>query len=400
MPMAGLDGAFVSLQRGRNATLVEAGGGGNRGCEVVIVSKQKLRVKNTELDNLISNLRGEVGEVVTSWVLLRHIMAQQRELSSDDIAKDMANESLAFVSMLRSKLADEIVARLSELAEPKIGRLTFYFVAEKLGKLEAEVRAFRSFITREKFQQKRNHDISHKELPEKWAKHGPIRIPYRTLRRAAGHALRLMKKIDRIVLGPSAPYVWVEMRKKRYQLMAPACAAYMLVPHMNLAPEIRQRVILEEMAEGRDVWSDMPATINGEKVTLSACREWGAFMLGGRMTVLPHYPLQGLDIQIPFPDADAATLAQQEPVTEEKEIKAKFRVTKRDGNERILFAPVQRVHRLDTGALTELVDIHFNLNDNLRRDFGDMKIGDEKEFSLTVQVLTGYRPTQQSTSKA
>jgi hypothetical protein len=251
------------------------------------MSKQKLRVQNTQLDNLISNLRGEVGEVVTSWVLLRHMMARARELSSNDVAKDMANENLTFVQMLRNKLSDEIVARLSELAERKIGRLTFHFAAEKLGRLGAEERAFRGFITREKFQQKRNQDISHKELPEQWAKHGPIHIPYRTLLKAVGHALRLMKKIDRIVLGPSAKYVWREMRKKRYQLMAPASAAYMLVPYMNLSPEIRQKVILEEMAEGRNVWSDMPATINGEKVTVSACKDWGAFMLGGRMVVLP-----------------------------------------------------------------------------------------------------------------
>lgn len=363
------------------------------------MSKQKLRVKNTQLDNLISNLRGEVGEAVTSWVLLRHMMATERELSSDDIAKDMANENLTFVRMLRYKLSDEIVARLSELAEIKIGRLTFHFAAEKLGELDPEVCAFRTFITREKLQQKRNQDISHKELPEQWAKHGPIHISYRTLRRAVGHALRLMKKIDRIVLGPSAKYVWLEMRKKRYQLMAPACAAYMLVPHMNLSTEIRRRVILEEMAEGRLVWSDMSATINGEEVRVSACKEWGAFMLGGGMVVLPHYPLQKLEIQTPPPDASAAAaLAEREPITEAKTITAKYRVTKKDGEERISFAPVQRVHRLDTGELTELVDIHFNLNDQLRRDFGDLKIGDEKEFTLGMQVLTGFRPKQQQTS--
>jgi hypothetical protein len=36
------------------------------------VNRQKLRVMNTQLDNLISNLRGEVGEIITSWVLMRH----------------------------------------------------------------------------------------------------------------------------------------------------------------------------------------------------------------------------------------------------------------------------------------------------------------------------------------
>ena len=361
------------------------------------MSHPKLRIKNTQLDNLIANLRGEVGEVVTSWVLLRHIMARERELSSGDFSKDLANQSLAYVTMLRTKLADEVVARLSELAEQKIGRLTFCFAAEKLGKLDAEVKAFRSFIAREKFQEKRNLDISHKELPEKWAKHGPIFIPYRTLRRGVGHALRLMKKIDRIVLGPAAKYLWPEMRKKRYELMAPASAAYMLVPHMNLSPEIRQRVILEEMAEGRAVWSDMTATVNGQQVTVSACRDWGAFLLGGQMFVLPHYPLQSVRVQIPaaVADAMAAALAQSEPVTEQKQITARYRVTKKEGDCRMSFAPVQRVQRLDTGALTELLDIHFNLDDKLKQDFGDMEVGDEKEFSLTVQVLTGFRSRYQ-----
>jgi hypothetical protein len=169
----------------------------------------------------------------------------------------------------------------------------------------------------------------------------------------------------------------------------------MLVPHMNLSPEIRQLVILEEMAEGRLVWSDMPATINGEQVTVSACKEWGAFMLGGRMVVLPHYPLQKVDIQVPTNDASAAALAACEPITETKTITAQYRVTKKDGKERMSFSPVQRVHRLDTGELTELVDIHLNLDDKLRRDFGEMSVGDEKEFALTVTVLTGYRIPEQ-----
>jgi hypothetical protein len=362
---------------------------------LVQMSKQKLRVKNTQLDNLISNLRGEVGEVITSWVLLRHMIARQRELASDDIEKDLANENLAFVSMLRAKLADEIVARLSELSEPKIGRLTFHFAATKLGKLSAEVRTFATFITRAKFQQKRNLDISHKELPEKWAQHGPIVIPYRTLCRGVGHALRLMKKIDHVVLGPAAKYLWPEMRKKRYQLMNPASAVYMLVPHMNLSPEIRQKVILEEMAEGRPAWADMAATINGQQMMVSACREWGAFLLGGRMIVLPHYPLQSLDIQIPVADVGVpGQLAQVEPITEEKKITAKYRVTKKEDDNRMSFTPVQRVHRLDTGDLTELVDIHFILSDKLRKEFGHLKVGDEKEFSLTVRVLAGFREPQ------
>ena len=357
------------------------------------MSNPKLRVHNTQLDNLISNLRGEVGEILTSWVLLRHLMAKERDLSSEDVAQDMRNESLAFVSMLRTKLADEIVARLSELAEEKVGRLSFYFAAQKLKKLDAEVKTFSRFITREKFQQKRNHDISHKELPEKWTDHRLIVIPYRTLLKGISHALRLMKTIDGIVLGPAAKYLWRETRKKRYALMAPASAMYMMLPYMKLSQEVRQRVVIEEMAAGRQVWSEMATTINGQEAKVSVCRDWGAILLGGQMIVLDQYPLQELtDIKIPPMDpAAAAQFAQAEPVTEQRQVTAKYRVTKWDGDKRISFSPVQRVHKLDTGAVTELVDIDLNMDDKLRQDFGNMKVGDEKEFSLVVTVLTGYR---------
>jgi len=363
----------------------------------------KLRVHNTLLDNLISNLRGEVGEVITSWVLLRDMMARQAALSTDDIAKDMRNESLTVVTMLRSKLDDEIVARLSELAECKVGRLTFYFAAQKLKKLDAEVEVFRRFITREKFQEKRNADISHKELPEQWRTQGPIHIPYRTLRRAVGHALRLMKTIDGMALGPAAKYLWREMRKKRYELMAPASAMYMLLPHMNLSEEIRQRVILEEMAAGLPVWSEMSTTINGQEAKVQVSREWGALLLPGRIIMLNAYPLQKLDnINIPPLDpVAAAAFAQAEPVIKERTITAKYRVTDRDGDSRISFAPVQRVHPLDGGAVTELADFTFNMDDKVRQDFGEMKVGDEKEFSLVVNVLAGFRlPSEPTANRA
>jgi hypothetical protein len=324
------------------------------------------------------------------------MITEQRKLTSDDFAKDIANENLTFVSMLRTKMADEIVARLSELAEPKVGRLTFHFAATKLGKLDSEVRAFRTFITREKFKQKRNLDISHKALPERWAQHGPISIPYRTLLRGVSHALRLMKKIDCVVLGPAAKYLWPEMRKKRYQIMEPASVVYMLVPYLRLSPEIRQKIILEEMAEGRPTWADMKATINGQQMTVSACRQWGAFIFDGRITILPDYPLQSLNIQTSPANTDCTTgdLALAEPITEERTITAEYRVTKKEDESRMSLAPVQRVHLLDTGKTTELPDIHITLNDKLRQDFGDLDVGDKKELSLTVRVLMGFRNQQ------
>jgi hypothetical protein len=112
--------------------------------------------------------------------------------------------------------------------------------------------------------------------------------------------------------------------------MNPASVVYMLLPYLNLSPEIRQRVIMEEMAEGRQVWSDMTTIVNGQEADVSACRQWGGFLLGGRMIVLDHYPLQALNIQIPPADAAGAAgdLVEAEPITEEKKITAKYRVTK------------------------------------------------------------------------
>ena len=138
----------------------------------------------------------------------------------------------------------------------------------------------------------------------------------------------------------------------------------------------------------------MTSTINGAEITVSACREWGAFLLGDRLIVLDHYPLQALsNIEVPGGDAPESTEApeEMEPILEQKTVTAKYRVTKTEEN-RISFAPVQRVQRLEGGGLTELVDIHLNLNDEkLKADFGGMKIGDEKEFTLGITVMTGYK---------
>ena len=268
------------------------------------MGRQQLRVKNTELDNLTSNLRGEVGELITTWVVMRHLLAKAHGLQSDDFAKDLADQNLAFLNFLTDKLSDELVARLSELAEPKVGRLTFHFAATKLGKLDNEVNAFRSFISRHKFREKRNYNISHKELPEQWSDHKHIHIPYRIVLRGVARALRLMKKIDREVVGPATKYLWREMRTRRYSLMNPAKAAYMLLPYLNLSKDVRAQVIMEEIAEGREVWSEMSTTIDGHEARIPVCKEWGAILVGDRLIVLDHYPLQQLSsIRLKHSDA-------------------------------------------------------------------------------------------------
>jgi hypothetical protein len=354
------------------------------------MSHPKLRVINTELDNLVSNLRGEVGEIITTWTILRYLMAEERRRSSGDIAADFKDQNLIFLSLLRHKMEDEIVARLSELSTAKIGRLTFHFASAKLNALQTEEDSFRRFIQREKFDEKRNYDISHKELPERWSDHQYISIPYRTLLRAVGRASVLMKKIDRLALGPSAPFLWREMRERRYSIMNPPSSMYLLLPHLRLSNDVRTKIVRQEMEEGREVWSEMGTKINGTETRVYACKKWGAVLLGDRILCLDQYPLQELS-QINFeapPDLSGAPVAAK-PILEQKDIVAKYRAAEVSEN-KVTFVPVQRLHLLDQGAMTELCDITLNLDAKMNADMGQIKVGDVKEFRLTVNVITGY----------
>ena len=101
----------------------------------------------------------------------------------------------------------------------------------------------------------------------------------------------------------------------------------MLLPHLNLSKSIRGKVIVEEMAEGREVWSEMQTIANGENATVYACKQWGAILSASRVIVLDHYPLQELSA-LNF-DEPTSTPANDsvKPIYEQRQITAKYRVT-------------------------------------------------------------------------
>ena len=262
------------------------------------MSRQDLRIHNTDIDNLIDNLRGEVGEVISTWVMMRSLMAQEADLQAENPDKAIDDPQLVMLHALTEKLEDEIIARLSELAETKVGRLNFHFAHLKLNALEKECAQFDRFIERYKFHKKRNYDISHKELPEKWTDHKYILIRYPVIVLAIAMALRLMKLIDRIHLGPRAPYLWREMRSRRYKLMNPAKVGYMLLPYLALSAAARAAIIVEEMAEGCDKWEDAIVKINGKNATIKIYKEFGAIAIPGAGMLLdqPFVELSAIDI--------------------------------------------------------------------------------------------------------
>lgn len=194
-------------------------------------SRVRLRKTNTEV--LIGNLRGEVGEAITNWIILRQLIGSAKHLQSDDIQADMKNESLAFIYAVKDRISNDLVLTLAELSEQKIGQTTFYFASEKLGALKGEVRDFRRFIVANKLKEKRNREIAHREQPEEWPQKGDIRITYATLTVAVAKAIRLMKKVDSEFLGKEALAQWQKMRVKRYDLAMPARAKYLLLPYMS-----------------------------------------------------------------------------------------------------------------------------------------------------------------------
>ena len=259
------------------------------------MADDRLRLHKTAADVLVSNLRGEVGEVLTTCLLLRHFMASASRLQSSDPSVDIKNKDLQFLWLLKDKLHDELTARLSELADHKIGRTNFYFATKKLKSLEGEATNFTHFVVRHKLRQKRNQQIAHREQPERWSEERDIHIPYRTLVKAAAMALRLMKRIDRLAFGPSAPFLWRQARKKRYDLSGPPRAMYMLVPYLHLPGHERLKIALQEQQEGKTVWFEMETLVDGQPAKLLVCKEWGLVLLGDRCLPLPQYPLQKLE---------------------------------------------------------------------------------------------------------
>lgn len=254
----------------------------------------RLRAANTETDNLISNLRGEVGEIITSWVLMREFRSEATKLTTGDIKRDFENQVLTRTLLLIQKLEDEIVARLSELAEEKIGRLNFFFAAVKLKDFNAEALAFKRLIVKNGLRHKRNRDISHKELPEQWVDHRHFSVPYRAVLTCTAAAVRLMKQIDRGVIGPAAPCLWREARKRRRHYMLPPKVGYLLLPHLNLSPQERCEIVLKEIQEGRAALKEFPTVVNGKPASVLGSRNWGVLLLDGSLVGLPQYPLNSV----------------------------------------------------------------------------------------------------------
>lgn len=206
------------------------------------VSANKRRIAATDEGNLVGNLRGEVGETITTWALWRIYRIQELRLQTPDVGADLANKSLRLLSVVVDRLRDDLTARLSELGEQKTGCLNFHFLADKRPEFRPEAIKFEHFVDSKGIREKRHRDISHKELPPKWEDHRHRYVYDRVLTRATALALRTMKIIDRRIIGPESPYLWRVMRSRRYEPMNPPSSGYLIMPHIALPDEVRRRL--------------------------------------------------------------------------------------------------------------------------------------------------------------
>lgn len=221
-----------------------------------------------------------------------------RYLYSPDIEKDLQNPDIALLEILTDKLEDEIVSRLSELAEQGIGQLTFYFAQRKLEykvDLSIDVLEYKRFVDKERIKEKRNQFISHKQLPETWTEHKIIDIKISTIGKCLALAVKLMIKIDNEFLGPSAIYLWREVLKNKDAPMRPLHTNFMLLPYMNLNQKTRGIIIRKEMKAGLPVWETVKAKVNGVERDVIICKKWGAILMDPHsFMVCDKYPLQEL----------------------------------------------------------------------------------------------------------
>jgi hypothetical protein len=88
--------------------------------------------------------------------------------------------------------------------------------------------------------------------------------------------------------------MWQELRKKRYELLHPASAFYMIAEYINLPEAVRAKIIQGEIAAGKFHQELMDAEVNGTKVQVYASKKWGAINFGGQLLILPQYPLQSI----------------------------------------------------------------------------------------------------------
>lgn len=190
-------------------------------------------LKKIEPEKLINLLRGEVGEVIQSWIVFKIYSTKAAELRSANLHEDMENLPLTLVNLVRSKFRDDMILRLAELSSRRYDTLNFHFAADKFKIQQNEVKEFREYLKVYHIEFRRNNNIAHKHISPTWDEIDPRpHIPYPVLTKAIGWAISIMKKFDEKYFGQDYVLLWREERKTRYELEVSANAKYIILPQI------------------------------------------------------------------------------------------------------------------------------------------------------------------------
>lgn len=190
-------------------------------------------LSQTDPEKLNSRLRGEIGEIIESWIALNIYDFKASELQTDNILNDMQNKNLQLLNLVRSKFRDDLIARLSELCSTKYGRLSFYYAADKFLTQKEEVKRFHNYLKEKNLIFRRNKNIAHKEMSPTWNQIDPQPvIRKRTLTKAVAWSISIMKQFDRVYYGEDYKKLWAAERIRRYDMDMPAGSKYILLPFL------------------------------------------------------------------------------------------------------------------------------------------------------------------------
>ena len=180
------------------------------------------KLENTDLTLLLSNLRGEIGRIIETWIFYKDYKNIVSHLSTDNFETDFQNKERNKFIQIKKRFEDDIISGLSELAHKSYGKVNFYFATQKITNFKSEYCEFQKFLDENKIIARRNEYISHKKMPNiKQTSKAEYHIKYSVIIRAIAKAIVLMKMIDLEIYGDISKLQWKKVRKLRYEFNVP-----------------------------------------------------------------------------------------------------------------------------------------------------------------------------------
>lgn len=105
----------------------------------------KSHFDNTEIDNLTGNLRGEIGEIIQSWTLMRELIFEIKKLSSNDFMIDSQNNQLSKLRLLKKNAKMKLLQHYQSWERKNIVELIFTLQLQSLKLIKTKLMILKVF---------------------------------------------------------------------------------------------------------------------------------------------------------------------------------------------------------------------------------------------------------------